>query len=296
MLVECVPNFSEGRHAHVLAKILEPLQEIEDVRLLDHSLDPDHNRAVATLAGPAQAVGEAAFRLVQAAKREIDLTKHRGVHPRMGSTDVCPFVPLRGATFEDCVRLAHEVGHRIGRELGVPVFFYGRAALDPRREALPSVRRGGFEGLLEKMGTDPAYVPDAGPLRPHPTAGATAVGVRSFLIAFNVNLESTDLGLARSIAARVRASGGGLAGIRALGFLLEQQRTAQVSLNVCQPEVTGLVEVYDAIEELAQEAGVRIRESELIGLAPASALDDRVAAHVGLRDYDRRRMVIEEAL
>ena len=294
--IECVPNFSDGRDESVAAEIRAAIRAPLGVRLLDWHADPDHNRSVATFAGEPGAVAEAAFAAISVAARRIDLKLHQGVHPRMGATDVCPFVPLGREDMPLCVSLARALGQRVGRELEIPVYFYGEAALRPERRALPEVRRGGFELLREAIGRDPTRTPDAGPARVHPNAGAIAIGARGFLIAFNVNLESTDLALAREIARSIRASNGGLPGIRALGFRLERAGRVQVSINVCEPERTGLPAVFEAVEGLARARGVAVRESELVGLAPRSFLDASIARAVRLRGFDARRYVLEEAL
>lgn len=294
-LVECVPNFSEGRRPELLRELAR-VMEAAGARVLDAGADPEHNRAVVTLAGEPAAVAAAAFEAIALAAREIDLRRHAGVHPRMGATDVCPLVPLEGSSTAECVALARALGERVGGELGIPVFFYGDAARRPERAALPVVRRGGFEALREAIGRDPAREPDAGPRAIHPSAGATAIGVRPFLIAFNVNLETPEVGVARAIAGRVRERDGGLPGIRALGFSVQGGSLAQVSTNVCDFRRTDLCTLFDAIERLARERGVAVRESELVGLAPRAALDAAIARHVRLRGFDPARQVLEERL
>jgi len=294
-LVECVPNFSEGRRPEVLAPILEAIRAVRGVRLIDHSMDASHNRAVVTLVGPPQQASEAAFRAIAKAKDVIDLTQHQGEHPRIGATDVVPFVPLEGSSMAECVRTAHALGERVGRELEIPVYFYEAAALRPERKNLPDVRNIGFEKLREAVATDPARTPDRGPrTHLHPTAGATVIGARFFLIAFNVNLETQDLALAKQIAKQVREKDGGLPGIKAMGFMIEELGCAQVSMNVCNFEQTGLERVYREIEGLARAAGVAIRESELVGLAPRAALPSGTAERIRLRGFDPKKQVIEE--
>ena len=292
-MIECVPNFSEGRDPEVLKAIVEAI-EARQVHLLDHGLDPDHNRAVVTFAGESDEVLAAAFEAVRVASERIDLTRHEGVHPRMGATDVCPFIPLAGSDMQQCVVLAHRLGTRVAEELSIPVYFYGEAALLPERQALPNVRRGGFEGLRSAIASE--RPPDRGPSRLHPTAGAVAVGARPFLVAFNVNLATSDLAVARAVARAVRESNGGLPGIRALGLAIEEGRTAQVSMNVCDYRRTSLSAVFDEVRRLARERGVEVRESELIGLAPSAALDSSIASHVRLPDFDPKRHVLEERL
>jgi glutamate formiminotransferase len=296
-LVECVPNFSEGRRAAVVDGILSAIRAVDGAKLIDSSMDASHNRAVVTFVGAPQAVSEAAFQAIARAKASIDLTQHRGEHPRMGATDVVPFIPLEGSSMEECVRIAHELGRRVGRELEIPVYFYEAAAQRPERRNLADVRRGQFEGLRDLIGTDPAREPDEGPKNAiHPTAGATVIGARFFLVAFNVNLETEDVQIAKDIAKRIREKDGGLPGIKAMGFFLDDLECAQVSMNVCNYEATSLLRVYQEIEKLARERGVAIRESELVGLAPRAALPPDLAARIKLRGFDPKKQIIEELL
>jgi glutamate formiminotransferase len=295
-MIECVPNFSDGRDPAVARALQAAIRSVAGVRLLDWHADPDHNRSVATLVGEPGVVVEAARRALAQAVRAIDLRRHLGVHPRIGATDVCPFVPLAAGDMPACVAAAHALGARVGAELELPVYYYGEAARSPARRALPDVRRGGFEGLRERLGSDPAHRPDAGPARLHPSAGAVAIGARGFLVAFNVELESRDLALARAIARAVRESDGGLPGIRALGLALAQRDCVQVSLNLCAPERTGLLAVFAEVERRARAAGVAVRSSELVGLAPRFALDADIARAVRLPAFDPARHVLEEAL
>lgn len=296
-LVECVPNFSEGRRPAVLEQILDEIRSVRGVKLIDHSMDASHNRAVVTFVGEGSACRDAAFRAIAKAKELIDLTHHQGEHPRVGATDVVPFVPLEGSTLAECVQLAHELGARVGRELEIPVYFYEAAARTAERKNLPNVRNIGFEKLREAVATDPTRIPDEGPRNAlHPTAGATVIGARSFLIAFNVNLATADEGVAKQIAKQVRERDGGLKGIKALGFFIEERGCAQVSMNVCDFGATGLVRVFDEIAKLAGAQGVAIVESELVGLAPRAALPAGAADHVALRGFDPRKQIIEELL
>jgi glutamate formiminotransferase len=294
--IECVPNFSDGRDAVLGAELRAAIAAVPGVRLLGWHADVDHHRSVATFAGEPGPVAAAAFAAIARATERIDLRRHQGVHPRLGATDVCPFVPLGPSDMPTCVRAAHALGARVGRELGLPVYFYGEAARRPERRALPDVRRGGFEGLREALARDPARSPDEGPAGLHPSAGAIAIGARGFLVAFNVALESRDLALARGIARSIREANGGLAGVRALGLELASQGCVQVSVNLCAPERTGLVAVYAAVARAAERAGVRVRGSELVGLAPRSALDATIARAVGLADFEPSRHVLEDAL
>lgn len=270
-LIECVPNFSEGRRPQVVAEIVEVMRG-QGVVVLDVHSDPAHNRSVVTVAGAPDRVLEAAFLACQAAARLIDMEQHRGEHPRIGATDVIPLIPLEGTSLDECVEWARQLGRRIGEELGIPVYLYGAAATRPDRVRLADVRRGEYEGLKESISL-PERRPDFGPARLHPRAGAIAVGARPVLIAFNVNLESTDLAVARDVARAVRESGGGLPGVQALGLRLADGRV-QVSMNVLDYRRTPLPEVFLKVQEEARRRGVEVRGSELVGLAPADALLD----------------------
>jgi glutamate formiminotransferase len=277
-LVECVPNVSEGRDRETLDAIAECVRRVPGVALLDVDSDPWHNRTVFTFAGPPDAVADAAFRLVREASRRIDLTHHRGQHPRIGAADVVPFVPLDGlslgrlqaAGMETCVELAGRVGERIASELEIPVFLYGRAARRPDRDVPAPFRRGGFETLREAIARDPDRAPDLGPRRVHATAGAAAVGARTLLVAYNVLLDTPDLDVARRIASQIRESGGGLPRVQALGFLVQDH--AQVSTNLLDVEVTPPARVFAAVRDAAVAAGIRTLSSEVVGLAPEQSL------------------------
>jgi glutamate formiminotransferase len=295
-IVECVPNFSEGRRPEVVDAVVAAIEKAGGVRVLDREMDVNHNRAVVTFAGTIPEVEQAAFAGVAAARERIDLNHHQGEHPRMGATDVLPFVPVRGTTMEACIALARRVGRRVGNELEIPVFFYEEAATRPERRDLAKVREGQFEGLREAIGKDPARHPDFGPPRIHPTAGAIAIGARFFLVAYNVNLKSDDVKLAKSIAKQIRERDGGLKCVKALGFFLEDKKLAQVSMNLTNYTVTPIEKVYGEIERLAKAAGVEIQESELIGLAPRAAMSDDVARRVKLAGFDPKKQVLEELL
>ena len=271
MILESVPNFSEGRRRDVCDAIAAAAAA-RGARVLGLSLDPNHHRSVLTLAGGPDALAEAAFAAAAKAVELIDLTVHKGEHPRMGAIDVLPFIPLQGATMAEAVALAKRVGARIGGELGVPVFLYESAATRPERKSLPDVRKPQFEGLRELIGKDPERTPDYGPNRIHPTAGCVAVGARMPLIAYNVDLKSTDLALAKRIAKKIRERDGGLPGIKALGLFLEDRGRAQVSVNVCDYTRTSPLAVFQAVEALAREAGVEVHSSEVVGLVPEAAL------------------------
>jgi glutamate formiminotransferase len=266
--VQCAANLSEGRDAAKLQAFAAASGSVPGCRLIDWSADPDHHRSVFTLFGTPDAVEMAAFELTRIAVEQVDLRVHSGVHPRCGAMDVLPFTPWGGATMDDCIRLAHGLGARIGEELGVPVYFYEEASSG--RRLLRDLRRGGFEGLPVRLEGDRR--PDCGPDRPHPTAGVTAVGARGPLVAFNVWFEATARDAVREIARRIRESDGGLPGIRALGLYLPGRDQCQVSVNITRPEVTGVTEVYGAIATAAAELGFQPLRSEVIGALPLPTL------------------------
>lgn len=270
MLIESVPNVSEGRRLDVVDRLAEAIEAVDGVFLLDRTSDPSHNRSVFTLAGEHGPVGVALEGLVEAAIHEVDMNVHTGEHPRIGAVDVIPFVPLGTTTMDDCVDLAHAFGERIAERFELPVFFYANAARRSDRVKLADVRRGQYESLKEEI-VERGREPDLGPARLHPSAGAVAVGARPFLIAYNINLASTDLELAKRIARRVRESGGGLPKVQANGFWIEELRRAQVSMNLLDFTTTPLWLVWETVLEIAAEDGVEPAESELIGLAPLAA-------------------------
>jgi glutamate formiminotransferase/formiminotetrahydrofolate cyclodeaminase len=292
MLVECVPNFSEGRDQSVLDALAASLTSVPGVRLLDVQADPDHHRSVFTFAAAPEAALEAAFRAVGTARDRIDLTAHRGQHPRMGAADVVPFVPLSGVTMDDCVALARRLGERLGKELGIPVFLYERAATRPDRVNLADVRRGEFEGLREAMGKDPARDPDFGPRHVHPTAGATAVGARPFLVAYNVYLSGGGEAAAKAVAKEVRASGGGLPAVKALGLLVGGE--PQVSMNLVDIDVTPPHVALGAVTRSARARGAEAAWSEIVGLVPERAVDAAAEAQLLLRDRVRPHVIEEK--
>jgi glutamate formiminotransferase len=293
-LVESVPNFSEGRRPEVVDEIVGAFAGAHpDVLVLDRSSDADHNRSVLTLAGPGEALVEAAVAGAAACARLIDLTSHTGAHPRMGALDVLPFVPLGRTTTADCVALAERAGARLAGELGIPVYYYGAAARRPERANLPNVRGKGFEELLETAAADPARAPDAGGPAPHPTAGATAVGVRPFLIAYNVDLATDDLDLAKRIATAVRERDGGLPAVRAMGFALPERGMVQVSMNLVDFGVTPPAAAFAAVADLARQAGVRVADSEVVGLVPEAALQGTDPAALQLLDFAPDQFVEE---
>lgn len=271
-LLECVPNFSEGRRPEVVDAICDAVREVPGVRLLGRELDADHNRAVVTFVAPVEAAKEAAFRAVRRAAERIDLRTHQGAHPRMGATDVCPFIPLGTATMDDAREAAVAVAERVGRELSIPAYLYAEAARTPARVKLADVRKGEFEGLRDAIGRDPERAPDFGPAAIHPSAGCTAFGARFFLIAFNVNLASNDVALAKRIAKEIREKDGGLPGVQAMGFHLADRDLAQVSMNLLDYRRTSPGRVFEEVRARAEAAGVRILESEVVGLVPQGAV------------------------
>jgi glutamate formiminotransferase/formiminotetrahydrofolate cyclodeaminase len=281
-LVECVPNFSEGRDQGILNLLRETLTQVSGVRLLDVQSDGDHNRSVFTFVAPPDAAVQAAFLAVKRASELIDLRTHKGEHPRMGATDVVPFVPVQDCTLEDCVALARKLGERVGAELGIPVFLYGKAASRPDRERLPDVRKGEFEGLRDLIGKDSARDPDFGPKRIHPSAGATAVGARPFLVAYNVYLKGGELALAKAIAKQVRASSGGLPAVQAMGIMVGGE--PQVSMNLLDIDTTPIHVAFDAVQAAARAAGADVAWSEIVGLVPERALRSTTEAHLRLRE------------
>jgi glutamate formiminotransferase len=269
MLIECVPNFSEGRNCETVARLMDAIAAAGACPLDSHT-DADHNRSVITFVGEYEVMAEAVTRAVRLAAELIDLRRHTGQHPRLGATDVVPFIPLTGATRADCVRLAHATGRRIAEELGLPVYFYEQAALLPTRRNLADVRRGGFEALREDIATRP---PDCGPVRVHESAGACVVGARDFLVAYNINLATDDERIARRIARAVRARDGGLPALKALGLKLASRNLAQVSMNLTDYRQTGLHQAYEAVRREAETLGVRLAGHEFVGLVPQAALD-----------------------
>ncbi len=264
-LVECVPNFSEGRDTATIDALRAAVTGVAGVQLLDVQSDTAHNRSVFTFVGNPAAVVEAAFAAMRVATKRIDLTRHSGEHPRMGATDVVPFVPVTGISMDDCVALARTLGERVGKELAIPVFLYAKAATRPEHERLPDIRKGEFEGLRERT-----LQPDFGPPRGHPTAGATAIGARPFLVAFNVYLDTQEIAVAKEIAKQIRTSSGGLPGVQASGFIVDG--LAQVSMNLLDIDITSPAVVFNAIKARAEKQGVGVQYSEIVGLIPERGL------------------------
>ncbi len=272
-IVECVPNFSEGRDVTVVARIAEAIASIPGAAVLDQTSDWDHNRSVITFAGAPEVAAEGAFRAIQRAVELIDMRRHGGVHPRIGAADVIPLVPVAGVTLEFCAQLAARLGERVWRELRVPVYLYEAAARRPERVNLANIRRGGFRKLREEVRENPERQPDFGEAALHATAGACVIGARQFLIAFNINLTTGDVEIARRIARKIRASSGGLPAVKALGLFLESRGHAQVSTNLTDFAVTPLCAIVEAVREEARRSGVGISSTELVGLIPRKALE-----------------------
>lgn len=282
-LVECIPNFSEGRRPEVIQALEAAVRSVPGVYLLDRHSDPDHNRTVLTFAGEPEPVLEAAFKAIRVAAERIDMDQHRGAHPRLGAADVVPFVPLQGITLEECAELARRLGRRVGEELGIPVYLYEAAATRPDRVSLPDIRRGEYEGLKESIGRDPDRAPDFGPARLG-KAGATVIGARKPLVAFNVYLTTDDVQVARKIARAVRGSSGGLVHVRALGFLVKGR--AQVSMNLTDVTQTPIARVVEAVRREAARYGTAIHHTELVGLAPLQALVDAARWYLQLDEFE----------
>ena len=290
-IVECVPNFSEGRNQTTVRALVNAVESVPGVWLLDQTMDRDHHRSVLSFAGEPDAVAEAAFRAIRMATDLIDLRKHKGVHPRVGATDVVPFVPVHGTTMQDCILLAKRLGQQVGTELEIPVFLYEQAATHRDHAPLESVRRGGLQGLAFRMASDPDWTPDFGPPHLHKTAGAMVIGARPPLIAFNVNLRSTDLSLARSIAKDMRQSNGGLPHLKAIGVELASRKLVQVAMNLTDYIVTPLHVAFEAVRTRAAEQGVAVAGSEVIGLVPQAALIQAAAHSLVLEQFDSTQVL-----
>ena len=295
MLVECVPNFSEGRNIETIDRIAQSIESVKGAAVLGRHLDVDHNRSVITFVAEPGLIIEAAVRAVKTAAESIDLRGHAGVHPRIGATDVLPFVPVNGVTMEECVAIAHRAGERIWQELSIPVYFYERAARRADRVRLEHVRGKGFESLRQEIATNPDRFPDIGETRLHESAGAIAIGARPFLIAFNVNLRTNDLSIARRIARAVRERDGGLPFLKALGFELKSRGQVQVSMNLINYRQTAISHAFDAVQDAANAEGVEIAGTEIVGLLPRAALD-REAAYFPLLENFHETLVLENLL
>lgn len=293
-LVECVPNISEGRRPEVVAACVQAVASVVGVRVLHFTSDYDHNRSVITFVGSPDGVVEAAVRLCRKASELIDLTRHIGEHPRMGAVDVCPFVPVSGVTMDEVVTIARTAGERIFYETDIPVYLYEKAASVPHRKNLAEVRKGQFEGLCEKT-KQSEWQPDYG-TGYHPTAGITIVGAREFLIAFNIELDTDDVEIAKKIAETIRFSSGGYPCVKALGLMLHETNTAQVSINFTDYKTTPLYTVVDKVRSEAQKYGTAVKCTELIGLAPMKALVDCAEHYLKIKDFDYENQVFEKHL
>src|SRR3954471_5109551 len=291
-LVECVPNFSEGRDKAKVDAIVDAMK-VDGVYLLDREMDSDHNRCVITLVGDREAIAEAAIRGVGKASELIDLTKHQGAHPRMGAADVIPFIPIEGVSLEDCVQIARHVGQEIWKRYQIPIYFYEAAALMPERQNLENIRRGQFEGIRDDIATNPARKPDVGDARVHPTAGATVVGARKALIAYNVFLNTTDVDIAKKIAKAVRFSNGGLRYVKGAGFPV--RGLAQVSMNLTDFEQTPIARVFEYVKREAARYGVMPVSSEIVGLIPKKALEDAAEWFLQVENFDSS-LILENRL
>jgi glutamate formiminotransferase len=289
-IIECIPNVSEGRRADVVDRLADAIRAVPGVRLLDYSSDASHNRSVFTLVGDAAGVKAAALALVEQALAAIDLRTHRGEHPRLGAVDVVPFVPIEGVTMAECVALAKNVGAEVASRFTLPVFLYEEASNDPLRKNLEDIRRGEFEGLAEKM-KGPGWAPDFGPAAPHPSAGATIIGARMPLIAYNINLNTDRLDVAKKIAAAIRHSSGGMRYVKAAGFMLEDRRLAQVSMNLTNYEKTPIFRVFEMVKREAERYGVSILESEIVGLVPSAALLSAAEYYLQIQGFSAEQIL-----
>ena len=291
-IMECVPNFSEGRDLEKIEKIVDKFRAKAGVKLLDYSNDEDHNRLVVTVVGEPEALKDALLEAIGQAVELIDLTKHSGQHPRMGAVDVVPFIPIRGCTMDEAIALSKEVGEKVAALYRVPVFLYEKSASASHRENLAAIRKGEFEGMEAKI-KQPEWKPDFGPAERHPSAGTVAIGARMPLVAFNCNLETSDVEIAKKIAKVIRGSSGGFRSCKAMGFMLEDRGIAQVSMNMVNYEDTPLYVTYEMIKALAERYGTRVIESEIVGLTPAKALIDCAEFYLKAKDFDCKKQVME---
>jgi glutamate formiminotransferase len=283
-IIECVPNISEGRRPEVVSRIADALRSVAGVRVLDVQSDASHHRSVLTLAGDREPLKHAVLRLYDEAVAAIDLRSHQGEHPRLGAVDVCPFIPIEGVTMQTCIDLARELGAAIGERLGLPVYLYEEAASRPARRNLEDIRRGEFEGLDAKM-QQPDWTPDFGPAHPHPSGGATVIGARMALIAYNINLATDRLDVAKKIAAAIRMSSGGFRFVKAMGIPLEDRGIVQVSMNLTNYEKTPMFRVFETVKREAARYGVSVLESEIVGLVPSAALTQTAEFYLQLERF-----------
>lgn len=294
-IVECIPNISEGRNMEVVEAVVNEVRSTPGVTLLDVSSDPNHNRSVITFLGSPEGVADAAVKLAKKAAELIDLTKHVGEHPRMGAVDVCPFVPVKEVSTEECVELSKVVGKRIWEEAGMPVFLYEDSASAPHRVNLAAIRKGQFEGMAEKV-QQPEWEPDFGGRTIHPTAGTVAVGCRMPLVAYNINLNTSDIKIASTIAKTIRQANGGLACVKALGVMLEDRNIAQVSINMTNLHKTPLYRVVELVKAEAKRWGVTVVGTEVVGLTPMHALIDAAEYYLQIENFDGEKQVLENYL
>ena len=289
-IMECVPNFSEGRDLAKVERIVDAFRGKEGVKLLDYSSDKDHNRTVVTVIGEIEPLGDAVIEAIGVAAQLIDLTHHQGEHPRMGAADVVPFIPIKNCTVQEADALAKRVGKEVAERFQIPSFLYEKSATAPHRENLAAIRKGQFEGMFEKM-KQPEWKPDFGPDAPHPTAGVFAVGARMPLVAFNVNLDTPNLQIAKNIAARVRHSSGGYAFIKALGVMLEERHIAQVSMNLTDYTHTAVYRAYEAVKMEARRYGVNVVGTEIIGMVPMAALIDCAEYYLQVENFSMKQVL-----
>ena len=290
-LIECVPNFSEGRRQDVIDEIVNCFKGKRGVYLLDHRADEDHNRLVVSLVGAPAPIQEALLEAAKVALKHIDMNAHQGGHPRIGAVDVVPFTPIKGITMEECIELAHSFGERYYKETGIPVYFYEDAALRPERKRLEVIRKGQYEVLKEEAKTNPDRKPDVGEACLHPTAGATVIGARKFLVAFNVNLNTSDVNIAKKIATTVRASSGGFCHVKGIGLALEERGITQVSMNLVDYEKNSLYRVLEMIRMEAKRWGVEVIETEVYGMIPVNAILESAAYYLQIAGFDSEQVL-----
>jgi glutamate formiminotransferase len=290
MYIECIPNFSEGKNKKVIESFAQVISSSGNF-ILDKESDENHNRSVITVVGNKETLIQGMFNAIELASKLIDLNFHKGEHPRIGAVDVVPFVPLKGASMQDCIDLAINLGKKVGDEISIPVYLYGEAARKPDRKDLANIRRGQFEALKEELGKNPERIPDFGPNKIHSTAGAIAIGARFFLIAYNINLSTSDINIAKEIAKRIRTSSGGLPHVKAIGVELKSRGIVQVSMNLTDYRVTPIIKVYEEVEKLTKLYNTSIIESEIIGLIPQEAIDKNVIDRIKLKNFSEEQII-----
>ena len=294
-IIECVPNFSEGRNQGIIQAIAEAARDKEKVRVLDVEWDKDHHRSLVTLVGEPEAILVAVWEMIKKATELIDMEKHQGEHPRIGATDVVPFIPVANVSMEECVELAKRLGKRVGEELKIPVYLYEAAATRPERVNLANVRQGDYEGLKKEIESNPERKPDFGPSQMHPTAGAMVVGARKFLIAYNINLDTQDVEVAKELAKLIREKDGGFPAVKALGFAIKDKGFVQVSINLCDFEKTNMEVVFRKVKEEAKKRGVKVLGSEIYGMVPQAALEKIDITELQLIDF-KEDQILENKL